>query len=219
MVKPQSPNIYAALSTVADMRTGNYAPGAIETGMLQMAHSQMARFYNVPSGGYIGLSGAHGNDSQSGFETGMNITAAMLASTHMFNTGGLLSSLMAFDFAKAVIDAEMGLMLKRLKRGLEFSKENLALGAIAEAGHGGSYLELQHTFENMHDAAMIPRIATREMRTRWKERGSPDINIRALEEVTKILCRKNPAVFSADVDARIRKRFSDLVPGDAKWIV
>ena len=39
MVKPQSPNIYAVLSTVADMRTGSYAPGAIETGMLQMAHS------------------------------------------------------------------------------------------------------------------------------------------------------------------------------------
>jgi trimethylamine:corrinoid methyltransferase-like protein len=64
MVKPQSPNIYAALSTVADMRTGNYAPGAIETGILQMAHSQMAYYYNVPSGGYIGLSGAHGNDAQ-----------------------------------------------------------------------------------------------------------------------------------------------------------
>jgi len=71
MVKPQSPNIYAALSTAADMRTGSYAPGAIETGILQMAHSQMAHFYNVPAGGYIGLSGAHDNDAQAGYETGM----------------------------------------------------------------------------------------------------------------------------------------------------
>jgi trimethylamine--corrinoid protein Co-methyltransferase len=37
MVKPQSSNIYAALSTVIDMRSGSYAPGAIETGILQMA--------------------------------------------------------------------------------------------------------------------------------------------------------------------------------------
>jgi len=217
MVKPQSPNIYAALSTVTDMRTGSYAPGAIETGILQMAHSQMAHFYNVPSGGYIGLTGAHGNDAQAGYETGMNITAAMLGRTHMFNTGGLLSNLMAFDFAKAVIDGEMGMMLKRLKRGLEFSRQNLALDVIAEAGHGGSYLELRHTFENMRRTALLPAVATREMRGKWEERGRGDAHARAIKEASRILSKDNPAVFSAQVDAKIRERFSDLVLGDAKW--
>jgi trimethylamine--corrinoid protein Co-methyltransferase len=217
MVKPQSPNIYASLSTVADMRTGSYAPGGIETGILQMAHSQMAHFYNVPSGGYIGLSGAHCNDAQSGYETGMNITAAMLGRTHMFNTGGLLSSLMAFDYAKAVIDAEMGLMLKRLKRGLEFSEQNLALDVIAEAGHGGSYLELAHTLENMRNAALTPGVATRQMRGQWEDGGRPDANTTALQHAARILSRDNPAVFSADVDRKIRERFRDLVAGDARW--
>ena len=217
MVKPQSPNIYASLSTVADMRTGSYAPGGIETGILQMAHSQMAHFYNVPSGGYIGLSGAHCNDAQSGYETGMNITAAMLGRTHMFNTGGLLSSLMAFDYAKAVIDAEMGLMLKRLKRGLEFSEQSLALDVIAEAGHGGSYLELAHTLENMRNAALTPGVATRQMRGQWEDGGRPDANTTALQHAAKILSRDNPAVFSEDVDRKIRERFRDLVAGDARW--
>ena len=219
MVKPQSQNIYATLSTVADMRTGSYAPGGIESGILQMAHSQMAHFYNVPSGGYIGLSGAHGNDAQAGYETGMNITAAMLGRTHMFNTGGLLSSLMVFDFAKAVIDGEMGLMLKRLKRGLEFSEENLALEVIAEAGHGGTYMELDHTFENVRGTAVIPRVATREMRGQWEDAGQPDAGTTALEEASKILAQDNPAVFSAEVDTKIRARFSDLVAGDAKWVM
>jgi len=217
MVKPQSPNIYASLSTVADMRTGSYAPGGIETGILQMAHSQMAHFYNVPSGGYIGLSGAHCNDAQSGYETGMNITAAMLGRTHMFNTGGLLSSLMAFDYAKAVIDAEMGLMLKRLKRGLEFSEQSLALDVITEAGHGGSYLELAHTLENMRNAALTPGVATRQMRGQWEDGGRPDANTTALQHAARILSRDNPAVFSADVDRKIRERFRDLVAGDARW--
>jgi trimethylamine--corrinoid protein Co-methyltransferase len=217
MVKPQSPNIYATLSTVTDMRTGSYAPGAIETGILQMAHSQMAQFYNVPSGGYIGLSGAHGNDAQAGYETGMNITAAMLGRTHMFNTGGLLSNLMAFDFAKAVIDGEMGMMLKHLKRGLDFSREHMALDVIAEAGHGGSYLQLNHTFANMRAAAVMPTVATREMRGKWEESGRCDANTRALKEASRILMQDNPVVFSAEVDAKIRERFSDLVPGDVNW--
>jgi trimethylamine--corrinoid protein Co-methyltransferase len=218
MVKPQSQNIYAALSTVADMRTGSYAPGGIESGILQMAHSQMAHFYNVPSGSYIGLSGAHGNDAQAGYETGMNITAAMLGRTHMFNTGGLLSSLMAFDFAKAVIDGEMGLMLKRLKRGLDFSEDNLALDIIAEAGHGGTYMELDHTFDHMRDTAVIPTVATREMRGQWQEDGQPDAGTRALQEAARILRQDNPAAFSAEMDQKIRQRFSGLVAGDAQWM-
>ena len=53
--RPGAPLIYSALPTVADMRSGAYAPGGIETGMLVMACAQMARFYNVPSSGYVGL--------------------------------------------------------------------------------------------------------------------------------------------------------------------
>ena len=123
------------------MRTGSYAPGAIETGILQMAHSQMAQFYNVPSGGYIGLTNAHTDDAQSGYETGMNTTAALLVGTDMFNMGGLLGSLMAFDFGKAVIDNEIALMLKHIKRGIEFSEEELSLDLIAEVGPGGTYMD------------------------------------------------------------------------------
>ena len=48
--------------------------------------------------------------------------------------GGLFSSLMAFDFAKSVIDNEIALMDKRVCRGLEFSEENLALDEIAAVG-------------------------------------------------------------------------------------
>ncbi|KKK72281.1 hypothetical protein LCGC14_2905440 [marine sediment metagenome] len=87
-----------------------------------MAHTQLAHFYNVPSGGYIGLTNAHSNDAQSGYETGMNTTAALLAGSDMFNMGGLLSSLMVFDFSKAVIDNEIALMLKRIMKGLALSK-------------------------------------------------------------------------------------------------
>ena len=66
MVRPGKATIYASLPTVGDMRTGAYAPGAIETGILFIAVAQMALFYNVPNGGYIGLTNAKVNDAQSG---------------------------------------------------------------------------------------------------------------------------------------------------------
>jgi len=217
MIRPETPLIYSVLSTVADMRTGDYTPGAIETGILQMAHSQMARFYNVPSGGYIGLTNAHTNDAQCGYETGMNTTTALLAGADMFNMGGLLGGLMTFDFAKAVIDNEIALMLKQINRGLEFNKANLALEVIAETGPGGSYMDKMHTMEHMRTTGLMPNIAIREMRGPWEEAGRPDSQKRALNAAREILSKDNPAVFSEDVDSKIRSRFEGLLDGNARW--
>ncbi len=217
MVRPETPLIYAVLSTIADMRDGSYAPGGIETGIMQMAHCQMARFYNVPSGGYIGLTNAHLNDAESGYETGMSTTGALLGGADMFNMGGLLDSLMSFDFAKAVIDSEISIMLKRIHRGLEFSKENLCLDVIAKVGPGGTYMEEADTFEHMRTTAVLPKLANREMRSAWRDNGSPDTQARALNEAREILTGDNPAVFSEDVDSKIRTRFKGLVDGNVRW--
>jgi trimethylamine--corrinoid protein Co-methyltransferase len=210
MVRPGTPLIYAVLSTVADMRTGSYAPGAIETGILQMAHSQMAQFYNVPSGGYIGLTNAHTDDAQSGYETGMNTTAALLVGTDMLNMGGLLGSLMAFDFGKAVIDNEIALMLKHIKRGIEFSEEELSLDLIAEVGPGGTYMDKVHTMRHMRTTALLSKISTHEIRRRWEENGRLDAQTRAMNEARKILTRDNPAVFS-------QKLMRKFMPGLKVW--
>ena len=217
MIQPETPLIYAVLSTIADMRDGSYAPGGIETGILQMAHCQMARFYSVPSGGYIGLTSAHLNDAQSGYETGMSTTAALLGGADMFNMGGLLSSLMSFDFAKAVVDNEISLMLKHMHRGLEFSQENFCLDVIDKVGPGGTYMEETDTFNRMRSTAVLPKLAIREMRSSWHEKGCPDTHTRALDEVGRILSGDNPAVFSEDVDSKIRARFEGLVDGNVRW--
>jgi len=215
MLRPGTPLIYATLPTVADMRTGAYAAGAIETGILHIGCAQMARYYNVPCGGYIGLTNAKTNDAQSGFETGMSTLAGVLAGADMLNMGGLLDALMAFDFAKAVIDNEIALMLKRVKRGLEFSEENLALDTIAEVGPGGTFIDTRHTLKRMRTTALLPKVADRDPRQQWEEKGAPDSQGRAMQRVREILTRDNPAVFSPDVDARVRAEFESLVAGDA----
>ena len=217
MVRPETPLVYAVLSTVADMRTGSYTPGAIETGMLQMAHSQMARFYNVPSGGYIGLTNSQGNDAQSGYETGMSTTEAVLAGADMLNMCGLLGGLMAFDYAKAIIDNEIAMMLKRMCRGFEVGKDKMSLDLIAETGPGGTYMDKMHTIQNMRETAFLPKLASRDSRSQWEEKRRPEAHSSAMREAHEILSGDNPAVFSKDMDAVIRARFAGLVAGDVRW--
>jgi trimethylamine--corrinoid protein Co-methyltransferase len=214
MVRPGKATIYSSLPTVADMRTGAYAPGAIETGMLFMGVAQMARFYGVPCGGYIGLSNAKVNDAQCGFETGMSAVAGLLADVHMFNTTGLLDALMAFDFAKAVIDDEIALMLKRIKRGLEFSEANLALEVIREVGPGGMFADTVHTLERMRTTGLLPEVADRDPRQLWEERGAQDAQARALRRARDILTRGAPGFYSPEAEARLRAEFAGLVAGE-----
>ena len=215
MVRPGTPQIYATLPTVGDMRSGAYASGGIECGILHIACAQMARFYNVPYGGYVGLTNAKVNDAQSGFETGMSSVAGVLAGMDMLNMGGLLDALKAFDFAKLAIDDEIALMLKRIKRGLEFSEDNLALDVIAHIGPGGAFMTHKHTRKWMKTVALLPTIADRESREGWEKKGALDSQARAMQRVREILTRDNPAVFAPDVDAQIRAKFEGLVAGDS----
>jgi trimethylamine--corrinoid protein Co-methyltransferase len=169
------------------------------------------------------LTNAKVNDAQSGFETGMSSVAGVLAGMDMLNMGGLLDALKAFDFAKLVIDDEIALMLKRIQRGIEFSQENLALDVVAQVGPGGTFMTHKHTRKWMKTVALLPTIADRESRDAWAQKGALDSQARAMQRVREILTRDNPAVFSPDVDARIRAKFEGLVAGDsvppAEWPV
>lgn len=215
MVHPGTPLIFSTLGTVADMRTGAYASGGIECGMLHMAFAQMARFYNVPSGGYIGLTNSKINDAQSGYETGMSSVAGLLGGAHMLNMAGLLDALKAFDFAKMVIDDEIALMLKRITRGLEFSEENLALDVIAGVGPGGTFMTHKHTVKWMKTSGLLTKIADRNTREIWTAKGALDSQARAMQRVHEILSHDNPAVFPPEVETRIRAAFPGLVAGNS----
>jgi trimethylamine---corrinoid protein Co-methyltransferase len=215
MIQPGKAVIYSSLPTVADMRTGAYSPGAIETGILHMACAQMARFYDVPSGGYIGLTNSKINDAQSGYETAASVIAGFLGGVDIFNMGGLLDALMAFDFSKAVIDNEIALMMKRIKRGLEFSEENLALDQIAEVGPAGMFAGTEHTLARMRTAMLLPEVADRDPRAQWLERGAPEAHASALRRVQEILTRPNPAALSEDIDSLVKTEFPGMVSGDS----
>jgi trimethylamine--corrinoid protein Co-methyltransferase len=214
MSREGTPTIYASLPTVADMRSGAYASGGIECGMLHMAFAQMARFYNVPCGGYIGLTNSKLNDAQSGYETGLSAMAGLLGGADMFNMGGLIDALKTFDFAKAVIDDEITQMLKRMKRGINFNEEELALDVIAQIKPGGSFMMSPHTAKRMKTEALLTKISDRDARTIWEKKGSMDAQAHAMQRANEIFAKNSAAIFPADVEARIRAEFPDLVEGN-----
>lgn len=218
MCKEGTPIIYAYLPTVADLRTGAYTPGAIETGILSMAHTEMAEFYNVPSGGYIGLTNAHCNDAQNGYEVAFNTTGAVCAGASLLNMGGLLDSLTTFDFAKAVIDNEVAMSLKSMKKGIPFDKADFdeSCKLIDQVGPAGLYMEEMHTMMNMKDIAYLTNLGSRDFRTQWDGR---DLEDRCYDYLEKTMAGPNPVAFPDELDRRIHEHFPTLCKGDAVWPV
>ena len=213
MTKEGTPTIYATLGTVADMRSGAYTSGAIECGMLHMAFAQIARFYNVPAGGYVGLTNSKLNDAQAGYETGMSGIAGVLGGMDMFNIGGLIDALKTFDFAKAVIDDEMAQMMKRMKHGIHFSEDDLGLDLIKQIGPGGSFITAKHTTSRMKTEAVMTKIADRDARTIWEKKGATDTQAKAMKKAKDLMNVNTTPLISAELDEQIRAKFPGLVPG------
>jgi len=216
MVCPGTPTIYSTLSTVADMRSGAYASGGIECGMLNMAHAQMARFYHVPCSGYVGLTNSKVVDAQAGYEKALSCMGGLLAGMHVLQFAGLIEALLTFDFGMAVVDNEIALMLKRAARGLEFTEANLALDEIRAVGPSGMFIDTDLTLERMKATAFLPDLADRESRESWSKKGGADTAEKALLKARKILESDCPSLFSPEVEARIRQRFQGLVAGNFK---
>jgi len=214
MVRPGTPTIYSSLSTVGDMRSGAYVPGGIECGMLNMAHAQMARYYQVPSAGYIGLTNSKLVDVQAGYEKAMSCMGGLLAGMHVLQFVGLIESLLAFDYGMAVVDNEIAMMLKRMFRGLEFSEDNLALKEIGEVGPGGMFLTTERTLANMASVAFFPSVADRETRPMWEKAGAKDAYSRSLQKAKEIIQEHGPELLDPEVDRKVHEMEAGMVAGD-----
>jgi len=215
MSKEGTAQIYNFLPVFADMRDGAYAPGAIEIGMMNSAVCQMARFYNVPAGGYLGLTNSKVADAQSGFEKGMSPLMGALSGADFIVMGGLQDALMSFDFGQLLIDNEIASMVKTVRGGFGFSKEAVSLQDIKDTGPAGMFADNPSTLEWMHSATYMPELADRNLREKWEMEGSSTIQQRAMNKALQILSTPNSFAFDKSIDDRIRAEFKGLVAGDS----
>ena len=156
------------------------------------------------------------NDAQAGYETGMSGIAGLLAGMDMFNIGGLIDALKTFDFAKAVIDDEAAQMMKRMKRGINVSEDELAVSLIKEIGPGVSFIVNPQTVKRMKTETILTKLADRDSRTAWEKKGSLDIHARAMNRFREIMMQNTSSLIPAEIDEKLQIKFPGLVKGSLK---
>jgi trimethylamine--corrinoid protein Co-methyltransferase len=192
--RPGTPVLYGTVSTIANMRLGNVALGAIETGLITAGAAQMARYYGLPCRSVGGVTEAKGEDVQAGLERASTLLPAVLAGVDFVTCGGTLDGTMLESEALLMLDDELCGMALRLARGVEVNGETLAVDLIKEVSleQAGNYLSSDHTARRFRQEHYIPRLLTREPYDTWVGAGSPTALDRARERARKILENHQP---------------------------
>jgi trimethylamine--corrinoid protein Co-methyltransferase len=211
---PGYPMIFSNWPFVIDLRSGGFSGGGGEVAVLNAAAAQIGNFYDLPSGVASSMSDAKALDAQAGFEKALTALAAGLAGANaIYESAGMMASLMGASFEAFVVDDEMLSVAQRVIRGIEVTEETLGFETIRDVVRGsGHFLGEAHTIAAMERDYFYPTVSDRDAIDTWHEAGATDIRSRARQRARAILQSHYPANIEPAADAEIRERFTIRLP-------
>ncbi len=201
LISPGVPVMWGNIGSLSDMKTGLFAAGAVELGMMNVAASQIAKFYRLPIYATGGMSDSKTSDCQAGYEKALQaLMIALGGGNYIHDAAGLLESCLTSSYEQYVIDNEILGMVTRVLSGIEVSKETLAVDVIEKVGPRGNFLGEMHTLQSIPREHFIPEISNRQIREDWERDGSKTTMEVAREKAREILRTHHPTPLPEDVD-------------------
>ena len=156
---PGAPMIYCSEAATANMRTGAIDYDAPEYPLICAGATQMARFYKLPN--YV-ADIAPGDKIPGSLApkykpaetiTDMQYTIVSNALLYMIRSDmvanfGSLDDAISASLSKLVLDAEAFEHARAYQRRFEINDDTLALDVISKVGHGGHFLDMDHTLRH-----------------------------------------------------------------------
>jgi trimethylamine--corrinoid protein Co-methyltransferase len=201
--RPGTPVLYGTVSTIANLRLGTVALGAVETGLITAAAAQLARRYGLPCRAVGGTTESKLEDVQAGFERTATLLQAVLAGVDFITCGGTLDSTMLESEPLLVLDDELCGAALRIARGIEVDDDTLALDVIKGVGFSGHYLDHEHTARRFRDEHFIPDLLPREPFDTWLAGGGRSALDHARERVRQILADHQPRELNPVVEREL----------------
>lgn len=199
-VNPSAPLIYASWARILDMRAATCSHGGPEFGMLRCATTQMAKFYNLPSGGGGILADTKSIDVQLGMEKMGTGLLPALANTNMVVGMGLFADENAISLETLVIDNEVAGWIKWVKKGIEVNDATLDLSVFKEVGPGGDFIRTRHTRENFRKEMFLPNVMDRGFLALDKDPKAKDMRKRARACFSKVMATFTPPDLPEGID-------------------
>lgn len=198
LVSKGAPVIYGGSPTLMHPRYGTVAIVAPESMLISIAYRDLAKYLDLPTHTYMGLSDAKLVDYQAGAEGAYSSLTAALSGFDVISGPGMLEFESVQSFEKLVLDNEVCGLVKRFARGFNLSVEELAIDVIEDVvlRKGGNFLLHPHTRRYVRKEVHIPNVWDATPRSRWGGRNAYE---EAHEAVLKILKEGRRSELSDDV--------------------
>lgn len=213
LAHPGSPIIYGGSPACFDMRKGTTPMGAVETQMIDGAYAEIGKHLGLPTHAYMGMSDSKVIDYQSGMESAMGATVAVLSGINNISGPGMHDFEACQSLEKLVLDHEIVGLGLRLTRGIEIRDQPIALSMLEEAIETKEFLSLSHTAKWFREEAYIPdKVIDRATLGEWEEQGRQDAAMRASARVEELLANHTPEPLADSVQTEL----SDIMMADAR---
>jgi trimethylamine--corrinoid protein Co-methyltransferase len=188
------PVLWGGSPAIFDVRYETTPMGAIETMMLNCAHSQIGKYLGMPTQGYISLSDAKQLDAQAGLESALGAALAALSGINSVSGPGMLDFESCFSVEKLVVDNEICGMAYRLLKGIEPREDFPALPLFEELLREKNLLIAGHTRRHLREEISFPGpVIDRANRARWIRQGGLTLRERAAREVSRLVGKYTPS--------------------------
>lgn len=200
-----APVLWAIASGPIDMRTGSFAAGSPELGLLNAAGVEMARYYRLPTL-VAGFScDADSVGVQAGVEKLGTGLPAMLAGADLISGLGGLDSDSCMSLEQLAIDSEIVAYARRTIEGFSVRPETVDIDTLIRLGPQGNFLKERQTLANFRRTIWTPRLFHRD----GFVEGAPAerrVRQRAVTRARELLRAHTPVPLPRDLRAAIRQR-------------
>ena len=203
--RPGTPVLYGTVSTIANMRLGTVALGAVETGLVTAGAAQMAHHYGLPCRSVGAATESKLEDLQAGTERMATLLQAVLAGVDFITCGGTLDSTMLESDPLLMLDDDLCGMALRVARGIEVSDTSLALDVIKKVGFSGNYFAEMHTARHFRQEHFIPQLLPRDTYEAWQKAGSKSALDLAKERVREITANHQPRTLDPALERELEE--------------
>ncbi len=214
LLSPGHPCIMGLWPFVSDLRTGAMSGGSGEEAVLNAAAAQVVNHLGLPSGVAAGMADSKQADNQAGHEKGNAVTLAANAGANViYESAGMLASLMACSLEAMVIDNDMLGAINRTVRGIEVTAETMSSATIADVVHGaGHFLGHGQTLSMMQSEYVYPDVGNRLSPDDWVDAGARPVIDVAHDQVLTTLADHVPTHLGVEAESRIRDLFDIRLP-------
>jgi trimethylamine---corrinoid protein Co-methyltransferase len=211
LIKHGAPVVLKPDTDVFDMKTTQCTYGSPEQDLGKAAMAQIARFYNLPIYGLGGGVEGKAPDADAASEAMLSMLLNGLAGMNLNQSLGTLAFGLYGSQEMVVICDEIARMIKHVLRGIVVNDDTLAVDVIREAGHGGSFLQSEHTVRHFRQELYFPMLFRRQSVDQWLQSGAKMSLEVAHDRVRDILAKGGPVSLPPSVDIALEQALHDAL--------